>query len=128
MEPTDPLEHQHKVILVVDDDEDVGNFVVTALNLEDSYRAVLAPNASEALFLMKTLRPDVCVFDYHLPGLTGLELAERLHQMDVFQQLPIILMSSNAPTHVKEHRDLTFLEKPFSLDELLSVIGHLLDS
>lgn len=128
MEQIDPADHPHKLILVVDDDEDIGLFVVGALNGESSYRAVLATDAAEALSLVETLRPDLCLSDYHLRGITGLELAERLHQMEAFQQLPIVLMSANAPEHVKEREDLTFLEKPFSLDELLTTVEHLLGS
>lgn len=48
--------------------------MLTARKLEDAYRAVLATNASEALALVNTIRPDLCVLDYHLPGITGLEL------------------------------------------------------
>ncbi len=125
---SDPLDSQHKVILVVEDDEAVGDFMLTARKLEDAYRAVLATNASEALALVNTIRSDLCVLDCHLPGITGLELAEHLRQMDLFQQLPIILLSSDAPRHVKEREDLTFLEKPFSLDELLVTVSRLLGS
>lgn len=117
----------HKVILVVDDDEAIGTFVVEALQLEDGYRALLASNTSEALSLVQSLRPDLCILDYHLPGLTGLELAERLHQMEILQHMPIVLMSANAPNHVQEHEDVTFLAKPFNLDELLQMIAALLE-
>lgn len=123
----DSADLDHKVILVVDDDEGVGTFLVEALKLEDSYRVLLTSNASEALSLVQSLRPDVCVLDYQLPGITGLELAERLHQMEPFEQLPIVLMSANAPKHVQEREDLTFLAKPFNLDELLQVIAVLLE-
>ncbi|HEU5382895.1 MAG TPA: response regulator [Ktedonobacteraceae bacterium] len=120
----DPYKPARKIILVVEDDEGVGAFMVEALSSEAPYQALLATNAVEALAMVNTLRPDVCVLDYLLPGITGLELADRLHSLEIFQQLPIILMSAHAPNHAKEREDLLFLAKPFSLDELFAAVEH----
>lgn len=128
MKYTTHSDQPHKLILVVEDDEDVGKFIMDALNSGDHYQALLAASAAEALSLLNTLRPDICILDYRLREGTGLELVERLRQMDTFQQLPILLVSAHAPKSIKEREDLTFLEKPFSLDELFTTVEHLLGS
>lgn len=122
-----PSESHVHTILVVDDDESVGDFVVTALAMEAStYRALLVPDAAQALETVKTVIPNLVVLDYHLPGINGLELADRLRALDVLKSVPILLMSANPPKQELEKRQIAFLEKPFELEHLVQAIRKLL--
>ncbi len=114
-----------KTVLVVDDDEAIGEFIVEALKLETSYRPLRASNGREALEMIKTLVPDLIVLDYQLPGINGLELAERLSAIKTLAHIPILLMSANVPQRKLEKHSLASIEKPFSLDELIQAIEKL---
>lgn len=114
-----------KTILVVDDDEAIGEFVVEALKLETSYRPLRASNGNEALEMIKTLVPDLVVLDYQLPGINGLELAERLRATKTLTHIPILLMSASVPKQELEHHQFAAIEKPFGLDELIHAIETL---
>jgi len=118
-------EDKVKTILVVDDDPGVGEFLVDALKMEELYRPLLATDGIEALELVKTLVPSLFVLDYQLPGMNGLELAERLHASEELKQIPVLLMSANIPKRELEQRQITSIDKPFELDELLDVIAKL---
>ncbi len=117
-----------KIVLVVDDDAAIGAFILDALQMERPYRALLAPDAMRALETVKIVVPDLFVLDYHLPGINGLELADRLHASETLQHIPILLMSANLPRQVLAERHITSIQKPFDIDELLQTIENLLSS
>jgi len=114
-----------KTILVVEDDEGVGEFLVTALTMEANYRALLATDGVQALEMVKTLIPDLFVLDYQLPGIDGLELADRLQTIDALKHVPVLLMSANLSKREVDKHHAAFLEKPFELDELLRAVEKL---
>ena len=122
-----PSESHVHTILVVEDDEAIGDFIVTGLILEaPSYRALLVSDAAQALEMVGTIIPDLVVLDYHLPGINGLELADRLRAIDVLKPLPILLMSANPPKQELKKRQIAFIEKPFELANLFQAIEKLL--
>ena len=115
-----------KTILVVGDDEGIGAFLVTTLMMETNYRALLATTSVQALEIVKTVMPDLFLLDYQLPGMDGLELADCLQALETFKHLPILLMSANLPKRAREMQHISFIEKPFDLDELLQRVASLL--
>jgi CheY-like chemotaxis protein len=124
---SEPHEPENKTILVVEDDEGIGAFLVEALNMEVGSHTLLAPDAIKALEIVKTLRPDLVVLDYHLPGMNGLELYEKFQAIKQLREVPTLQMSAHLPKKAKEqHQKMVFLEKPFGLDELLYTIEQLL--
>jgi CheY-like chemotaxis protein len=67
-------------IVVADNDLDALDLALTDLRLEghDVYGAL---DAADAAALVDTVSPDVVVLDHRMPpGITGLELAERLRR------------------------------------------------
>lgn len=123
---SEPTEQQVKTILVVDDDETVGEFIITALTTETAYLPLLVTDGAQALEVIKTLVPHLFVLDYNLPGINGLELADLLKATESFAQTPILLMSAHLPKQELTKRDLASIEKPFELDTLLQLIETLL--
>jgi CheY-like chemotaxis protein len=119
-------EDQVKTILVVDDDTGVREFIVDALKLEGSYRPLLATDAAQALALVNSVIPDLFVLDYQLPGIDGLELADRFQATEGLKHIPIVLVSANMPKQELEKRHIVSLEKPFELDELLRTVKALI--
>ena len=105
------------VVLVVDDDEDVRE--VAADMLQDlGYIVVQASSGMEALDVLDA-RPDldVMVTDIRMPGMSGLELAERAacRRADV----KIILVSGYFQPQALTRR---FLQKPFRTLDLATAI------
>jgi CheY-like chemotaxis protein len=55
-----------------------------------------AADGREALRMLKQERPDVLVTDVMMPGMTGVELVERVRCDDELQTLPVVVMSAFA--------------------------------
>ena len=64
-------------ILYVDDNSDVTDSAVELLRLL-GYETVASYDASHALTVAPSFRPDVCLLDLDMPGMQGDELARRL--------------------------------------------------
>jgi DNA-binding response OmpR family regulator len=55
-----------KTIFIVEDDDAIGEFFVSALLQETPYQALLAPDGFQALRMLRSLKPGVFVLDYLL--------------------------------------------------------------
>jgi DNA-binding NarL/FixJ family response regulator len=66
-------------VIVVDDHELIREGLTSLLRREPDIDLVaLVATAEEALEVVPKVAPDVAVIDYNLPGMTGVELCERL--------------------------------------------------
>jgi CheY-like chemotaxis protein len=76
-------------ILLVDDNPD-GLLVRRALLEELGYSVQLAPGAKEGLELFVTSTFDVVVTDYRMPLMNGVELIERIRQIDANARIVLL--------------------------------------
>ena len=116
------------VILVVEDDDSIGTFLVEALSQETPYRALLVSDGVQALQLVNTVKPCLFITDFRLPHMNGLELCDSLKSMQSFKDIPTILMSAHLPMQEVQKRNIVGLNKPFELDDLLSIVERLLSA
>jgi FixJ family two-component response regulator len=115
-----------QTIFVVDDDAAVRRAIVAAG--KQLGRPVQAfASAEEFLAAADPPPPGCLVLDIKMPGMSGRELQQRLHEKKIV--LPIIFVSGHADirttVEVMTRGAVTLLEKPFRLKELLQ---HLKDS
>ncbi len=118
-----------KTIFIVEDDAVHAALLRDIFASETSYRTMVAAEAITALELLQLsrLKPDVFILDYWLPGMNGIQLCHCLREQDVFQTVPVLLLSAMPPASEEERAVLTAcLRKPFELEELLSTIDALL--
>ena len=115
-------------IIVVDDDDLVREAIRAVL--EDNGRAVNTYASCEAF--LDAFHPDkseCLLIDAYLPGLSGLELLEKLR--DEGHHVPAIMITGNAdvPMAVKAMKAgaLDFIEKPIGREELITSIERALD-
>ncbi len=114
-----------KTILVVEDDNEIGSFLLEALSLETPYAAILASDGFEALKASSIIPPCLCITDYRLPHMNGLELYDRLHAKKELADMPAILISAQLPEEEVKKRQIVGLNKPFELDDLLETVEKL---
>jgi DNA-binding response OmpR family regulator len=127
--PTSTLENasSNRTILVVEDDMDIGEFIVHAIQQETPYHATLAENAFKALDQIREIKPHMFLLDYQIPGMNGLELYQLLHTTQELEETPVLFMSANFSTRELDTLRLPYIEKPFELDELLRLISEILE-
>lgn len=110
-------------ILVVDDKDLMRESVMTTLE-RAGFSVRGAIDAATALSAIAEQRPDVVVTDMRMPGMTGIELIERINQID--DELPVVLMTAfgTIDTAVQAMRlgAFDYLTKPFEGDELIITI------
>jgi len=114
-------------ILVVDDEPMQLKSMKMGLRTE-GHSVFTAPNAQEALELMNA-EPgfDLILTDYLMPGMSGLELLKAIRETE--SAIPVILMTAcgrkGLADEVLRNQGSGSLDKPFSLDELLSAIASI---
>lgn len=113
-------------ILIVEDDEDIAFMLSNMVTQETSYDALTVSEGEEALHLIATRAPRLVILDYQLPGVNGLEVADRIHAMPGLEQLPVLLISAYLPRSELVKRKLPGMNKPFDLEKLLNLINRLL--
>lgn len=116
-----------KVIVVVDDDESIGQLIAQLIHQETSHKAWHHTTGSQALQAITSQTPHLFILDYNLPDMNGLELHDRLHALERLSHIPTLLISATKPP-IREvrKRAITFLAKPFDLTELLHTVTKLL--
>ena len=115
-----------KTILIVEDDQLMGQFVMQALQGEASYRTILATDAFRALSIVRNIKPSLFLLDYFLPQMNGIELYDRLHTAGGLEDVPTLFMSAVPPIKELEKRRVCYMEKPFELDEFMQKVKELL--
>jgi CheY-like chemotaxis protein len=115
-----------KSILLVEDDESIGEVLVQAITQETSYIVTLARNGQDALKSVEQIKPQLLILDYQLPRMNGLELYDRLHDMQELQDVPTIMISARLPRQELKKRQITAMNKPIDLDDFLQTIEQFL--
>jgi len=117
-----------KKILIVDDEERVLQSIAGVLE-DEGFRVITARSGEEAIGTFQKEEPDITLLDIWMPGLDGIEVLKRLKWISPDCQ--VIMISghatiSTAMTAVKLGA-FDFIEKPLSLDALLTTIRRAID-
>jgi CheY-like chemotaxis protein len=112
------------LILLVEDDPDNAQLFLHILTQETSLRVFWARNGMAALHFTQHVKPQLFLLDYFLPDMNGIALYDQLHVQKELEAVPALIMGAYleaAGDDIKQ-RGLLALEKPFELDEFLSII------
>jgi CheY-like chemotaxis protein len=122
-----------KTILVVDDEEDIREFLSTVLK-DAGFRVVTAANGEEALRKVEVDKPDFVSVDLVMPRKTGLEFLYELREKPEWQSIPVMVVTSHAHDDMgkKDFEDIFsgkklvgtqfHMDKPVDPDEYLHAI------
>ena len=110
-------------ILVVDDDEDVREFLADAL-ISLGHQVEMLPGAEAALAALASGAPDLLLLDFAMPGMNGAELAREARRLH--PALPIVFVTGFAESDQLDGAlgpGAPVLRKPFGMDELAAVVA-----
>src|SRR5579859_1826550 len=111
-------------ILIVEDDADIGHFLQQLVEEETPYHTRIIDNGQKALELAPEVRPCLLLLDYRLPGMNGLELYDRLQEIEVIRGIPAIMMSASLREKVLAQRGISQLRKPMGSGRVIRRITH----
>jgi DNA-binding response OmpR family regulator len=111
-------------ILIVEDDEVIMGTL--AYNLSRAgYGVSQAATGAEALRLARKMRPDLILLDVMLPGESGIELCERIRELD--EEVVIVMITAKDSEEDKvrgfEAGADDYVTKPFGMKELQARIN-----
>jgi len=110
-----------RLILVIDDDEDVAR-VISYVFESQGHRVITAHNGREAIDLAKRHRPDMMTLDIFMPEVDGYQVIQELRQSTDRRRIPIVCISMETdPGRAIEAGADYFLEKPVDIEKLREV-------
>ncbi len=114
-------------ILLVDDDEDFLSLLGEYLSLHDQ-QPDTAGSCGKAKSLLKDTCYDVIISDFNMPVENGLDLLR--HVSEKYPEIPFIMMTGCDDKLVRQEAQklgvAAFIAKPFFLDDLMKIIGDVL--
>jgi len=116
-------------VLVVDDDPGIVALVSYKLG-RSGFEVDSVGDGQAAVDFVATQTPDLMMLDIMMPGLSGLEVLERLRASETTAKLPVIMLTAMAQeSDVERGFELgadDYIIKPFSPRELLGRVNAVL--
>jgi signal transduction histidine kinase/serine phosphatase RsbU (regulator of sigma subunit) len=113
---------QKPVILAVDDNQDIRNYIKDILSI--NYTVIEAENGIEALTKVRKHKPTLIISDIMMPEMDGYQFLSELKRNKLTSRIPVILLTAKSGESEKiEGLDAgadDYLAKPFSSRELLA--------
>jgi two-component system sensor histidine kinase/response regulator len=115
-------------ILIIDDEEVVLDSCTQILRRGD-YQVATASNGDSGLKLVSEFQPDLVYVDLKMPGLSGLEVIERIREVDSTIVTIVItgFATVNSAVEAMKNGAYDFLPKPFTPDEFRLITRRGLD-
>ena len=119
-----------KIILIIDDEEDVKDIAQMGLEMVTDWQVITASTGKEGLDLAKNSQPEVILLDLMMPEWDGKETLKQLKANQSTAAIPVILMTAKTQSAIAT--ELTELDlagvitKPFRPLELPEQISQIL--
>jgi len=117
-----------KKVLIVDDEGRVVQSIAGVLQ-DEGFQVATAESGEEAIGVVQKEDPDIVLLDIWMPGMDGIEVLKKLKWMSPDCQVIMISGHATISTAMAAVKlgAFDFIEKPLSLDVLLTTIRRALD-
>jgi CheY-like chemotaxis protein len=114
-----------KKILIIDDDPNVVDFLVTLFE-DNGYITFSAGDSAAGLEIAMQEIPDLITLDLEMPGEWGPRFYRKMSQEPVLKNVPVIVISGLSGSEHAIGRAVAVISKPFDHDELLAIVKETL--
>ena len=83
-----------KLVLIVDDDDDIRDVVQVSLEEFGGWQTVMATTGVEGLQIAQTQQLDAILLDISMPDMDGFQLCEALQLQPETQRIPVIVLTA----------------------------------
>lgn len=115
-------------VVVVDDDEEIRNFLTEELS--SSYYVSVYSDGMQALEAISENAPDLIISDIAMPNMDGFTFLKRVKNNTSTSHVPVILLTTQVAHEARiegyEHGADAYLDKPFNVHELMTIISSLI--
>ena len=122
---------QRKVVLIVDDDENIRSLLIAVLSDRDDLAITAVANGSAALAFLAAVRSDLILLDMKLAGLDGVALYRLIRERAGLETTPVLFLSGLSDAQFNKQTSalpgpFKILTKPFNLNDLDMLVDELL--
>jgi YesN/AraC family two-component response regulator len=127
----DPLTEEESdlaVILIVEDNEDVRNYIQSCVS--EKFKVITAVNGVDGLNKALEFMPDIIISDVMMPEKDGFTLCDDIKNNPITSHIPVILLTAKVDAKSKieglrKGAD-SYLAKPFDREELLLILDNMI--
>ena len=112
-------------VLVIDDEDYVADMIASALEIE-GYQTYVSYNGRDGLLQARERHVDLMIIDIMLPYINGIELVGQIRTLEHQRTIPIVLISAGARPRQQQPL-VSFVPKPFDMDDLLELVARQID-
>ncbi len=120
----------HKSILIIEDEESIQLVIKLALEMETSWKTIVASSGKEGIDLAAKELPDAILLDMIMPQMNGLTTFKKLQANPVTESIPVILLTAQTldiePQQLYSLGIREVIPKPFDPLTLGSTIAQIL--
>lgn len=115
------------VILVVEDERGVADTLKAILE-DEGHSVMLTSNGRDALAWLAQTRPNLVISDLMLPVMSGQALYHAMQADEQLRAIPFLVVSALDSALIRRQLPgVPSLPKPFRVEQLLNMVGRLLD-
>ena len=116
------------VILIVEDNEDVRNYIQSCVS--EKFKVITAVNGVDGLNKALEFMPDIIISDVMMPEKDGFTLCDDIKNNPITSHIPVILLTAKVDAKskiegLKMGAD-SYLAKPFDKEELLLILDNMM--
>jgi CheY-like chemotaxis protein len=117
-------DNTNKLILICDDVRDNSVFLQTVLQME-GYEVDIVDSGAAALARLESKIPDLLLLDVMMPGMDGYEVARRIQNNPILQNLIILFITAHGDEFFNQQPDVrvrAVIRKPVEPDVLIKYV------
>lgn len=127
------MENGHKTILVVDDEQDIVDYLKSLFE-DNGYKVLVAWDGAEAEQMTRDHHPDLITLDITMPKESGVKAYKELKRDPELSKIPIVIVTGYGDPHFESFISTRrtapapegYFEKPIKREELLSKVHELI--
>jgi CheY-like chemotaxis protein len=115
----------NRCVLIIDDDEDIRQILTEFLRFR-GHQVLEARDGIEGFErLREGPRPDVILLDLMMPRMDGFEFHRRFSSDPDVAKIPVVVITASGKMVQDELGAYALLAKPFSMDDVLSLVASI---